>query len=84
MHASPPRPLTLLAVAVALLVGGTGVLRHPLDPIGSSPSTLFRLTYLLLLVPVIASMVLIAWRLTQHASSKSPPVAASDAGAGSM
>ena len=75
---------TLLAVAVALLVGGTGVLRHPLDPIGSSPSTLFRLTYLLLLVPVIASMVLIAWRLTQHAASKSPPVAASDAGAGSM
>jgi hypothetical protein len=55
----------LMAVAVAFLVGRTGVLRHPLDPIGSSPSTMFRLVYLLLLIPVIGSMFVIAWRLAQ-------------------
>lgn len=55
----------LLAIAVAFLMGRTGVLRHPLDPIGSSPSTLFRLIYLLLLIPVVGSMFLIAWRLAQ-------------------
>lgn len=54
----------LLAVAVLLLVERTGVLRHPLDPIGESPSTTLRLIYLLLLMPVVASMFLIAWRLT--------------------
>ena len=55
----------LMAVTVVILVGRTGVLRHPLDPIGSSPSTLFRLVYLLLLIPVIGSMFVIAWRLAQ-------------------
>ena len=53
----------LLAVAVFVLVGGTGVLRHPLDPIGTSPSLLLRLVYLFLLIPVIGSMLLIAWRI---------------------
>lgn len=53
----------LLALAVALLAAQTGVLRHPLDPIGASPSTALRLIYLLLLVPVIGSMALVAWRL---------------------
>jgi hypothetical protein len=46
-------------------MGRTGVLRHPLDPIGSSPSTLFRLIYLLLLIPAVGSMFVIAWRLAQ-------------------
>lgn len=53
----------LFAVAFTLLAARTGVLRHPLDPIGASPSTLLRLVYLLLLIPVIGSMVLVAWRL---------------------
>jgi heme exporter protein C len=53
----------LFAVAFTLLAARTGVFRHPLDPIGASPSTLLRLVYLLLLIPVIGSMVLVAWRL---------------------
>lgn len=53
----------LLAVAVAVMAGRTGVIRHPLDPIGTSPSTLLRLVYLLLLIPVVSSMVLVAGRL---------------------
>ncbi len=55
----------LLAAAVAFLAARTGVLRHPLDPIGASPSDLLRLVYGLLLVPVIGSMALVAWRLTR-------------------
>ena len=66
----------LLAVAVLFLVERTGVLRHPLDPIGESPSTTLRLIYLLLLMPIVVSMFLIAWRLTgvvwvQRASNSS-------------
>jgi hypothetical protein len=55
--------IALLALAIALLAARTGVLRHPLDPIGSSPSTTLRMIYLLLLVPVVSSMALVAWRL---------------------
>ena len=55
---------TLLGGTVLFLAGETGVLRHPLDPIGSSPSPLLRVVYLVLLVPVIVSMLLVAWRLT--------------------
>jgi hypothetical protein len=54
----------LFAIAFTVLAARTGVLRHPLDPIGSSPSGLLRLIYLALLVPISGSMVLIAWRLT--------------------
>jgi hypothetical protein len=42
----------------------TGVIRHPLDPIGSSPSATFQLVYLALLIPIITAMALVAWRLT--------------------
>ncbi|MGC8780901.1 MAG: hypothetical protein ACP5UQ_08565 [Anaerolineae bacterium] len=55
----------LLAAAVFVLVERTGVLRHPLDPIGASPSAALRAIYLALLVPIIAGMVLAAWRLTR-------------------
>ena len=72
----------LLAVALAFLVGRTGVLRHPLDPIGSSPSTLFRLVYLLLLIPVIGSMFLIAWRLAQSKAVDAEPITVTDGSAG--
>lgn len=54
----------LLAIAVFFLVERTGVLRHPLDPIGASPSTTLRLSYGLLLAPIVASLFLVAWRLT--------------------
>lgn len=57
----------LLAVAVLWMAATTGVLRHPLDPIGSSPSITFQLVYLALLVPVVASMALVAWRLSMEA-----------------
>ena len=72
----------LLAVAAALLIGRTGVLRHPLDPIGSSPSILFRLVYLLLLIPVVGSMFLIAWRLAQDKAADSAPIRATEGSAG--
>ena len=65
----------LLAAAVAFLIGRTGVLRHPLDPIGSSPSTMFRLVYLLLLIPVVGSLFLIAWRLAQVREAGPAPLA---------
>lgn len=55
----------LLAVAVAWLAFATGVIRHPLDPIGSSPSAAFQWVYLALLVPVVGGMALVAWRLAQ-------------------
>jgi hypothetical protein len=55
----------LLGAAVLFLAERTGVLRHPLDPIGNSPALVFRLAYLALLVPVIAAMALAAWRLTE-------------------
>jgi hypothetical protein len=54
----------LLGAAVLFLAEETGVLRHPLDPIGTSPALVFRLAYLALLIPVILAMVLVAWRLT--------------------
>jgi hypothetical protein len=54
----------LLGLTVFFLVERTGVLRHPLDPIGASPSSTLRLVYLLLLLPITASMFLVAWRLT--------------------
>jgi hypothetical protein len=72
----------LLAVAVAFLVGRTGVLRHPLDPIGNSPSALFRLVYLLLLIPVIGSMFLIAWRLAQDKAVVATPMSATEGSTG--
>jgi hypothetical protein len=53
----------LLALAVGFVAQSSGVIRHPLDPIGGSPSATLRFVYLLLLIPVIAGMLLVAWRL---------------------
>ena len=58
----------LLALAVAWLAFATGVIRHPLDPIGSSPSATLQLIYLLLLVPIVGGMVLVAWWLSREAA----------------
>ena len=57
----------MLSVAVLWMAATTGVLRHPLDPIGSSPSVTFQLVYLALLAPVVGSMALVAWRLATEA-----------------
>lgn len=57
----------LLALAVAWLAFATGVIRHPLDPIGSSPSAILQLVYLALLVPVVGGMLLLAWWLAEQA-----------------
>jgi hypothetical protein len=54
----------LLAAAVVFLAARSGVIRHPLDPIGGSPSARLQIIYLLLLIPVVGSMALVAWRLT--------------------
>ncbi|OQA47047.1 MAG: hypothetical protein BWY52_00396 [Chloroflexi bacterium ADurb.Bin325] len=70
----------LLAVAVVFVAGQTGVIRHPLDPIGGSPSATLRLVYLLLLLPVIAGMFVLAWRLS--AAIAAPPATASHRRAG--
>jgi len=53
----------LLGAAILLSAINTGVLWHPLDAIGSSPSATLRFIYLLLLIPVVGSMALVAWRL---------------------
>jgi hypothetical protein len=58
----------LLGIAVAALVSGTGILRHPLDPIGASPSPRLQFIYLLLVIPLIVVMLLTAWRLAQAQS----------------
>ena len=52
----------LMGMALVFLAEQTGVLRHPLDPIGTSPSLAFKLVYALLLVPVSGAMFLLAWR----------------------
>lgn len=55
-----------LALAVGWMASGAGVIRHPLDPIGTSPSAIFQLIYLLLLIPVVAAMVLVAGRCAKE------------------
>ncbi len=40
----------VMGVLTLLLVWRTGVIRHPIDPIGSSPSTAMRLAYLVVLL----------------------------------
>jgi hypothetical protein len=64
----------LFAIAFALLAARTGVLRHPLDPIGSSPSAALRLIYLVLLIPVAGSMLLVAWRAAARSLIQSAEV----------
>ncbi len=67
----------LFAVAFVILAERTGVLRHPLDPIGTSPSLAFKLIYAALLIPVIAAMFLVAWRLSAgSAPTRSMPLEA--------
>jgi len=52
----------LFGGAFLFLAEQTGVLRHPLDPIGTSPSATLRMLYLALLVPVVTATFVLAWR----------------------
>lgn len=53
----------LLGAAVGLLSARTGVLRHPLNPIGESPSASIQLFYVGILATCLALMVLLAWAI---------------------
>jgi hypothetical protein len=54
----------VLAGATIFVATSTGTLRHPLDPIGSSPSAVLRTYYLVLLASMFGAFILIAYRLT--------------------
>ncbi len=56
----------LLGVAVALLGGSTGVLRHPLDPIGGSNSVAIRGYYAGILLTCVLLIALLSWAVAQR------------------
>jgi hypothetical protein len=60
----------LLGVAVFLLSSRTGVLRHPLNPIGDSTSSTIQLFYGAILVTCLALTGLLAWFLADRARHK--------------
>ncbi len=62
----------LIAVTLPLLLWRTGVIRHPLDPIGSSPSNRLRLAYsIILLCTFILGGIATVW--LQHKWEESSP-----------
>lgn len=62
----------LLGAAVLLLNLRTGVLRHPLNPIGESTSSAIQLYYAGILLTCAALTGLLTWRLAQGSRAKSP------------
>lgn len=56
----------LVGLAVPLLVWRTGVIRHPIDPIGTSPSLRFQVTYLLVLLCTVAIGLWSTYRLAER------------------
>lgn len=62
----------LLGVAVLLLNLRTGVLRHPLNPIGESSSSAIQLYYAGILLTCAALTALLAWWLATRAKEHSP------------
>ncbi len=64
----------LLGGAVLLLELRTGVLRHPLNPIGDSPSGAIQGFYLAIVATCFGLLLLLAWLLTQRKvpSQKTP------------
>jgi hypothetical protein len=56
----------LLGLAVLLMDVGTGVLRHPLNPIGDSTSNAIQLYYAGILLTCLALLLLLAWTLVQR------------------
>ena len=45
---------SLLAGVILVLLPGLGIIQHPLDPIGSSPSATIRIFYAVILVTALA------------------------------
>lgn len=62
----------LLGAAVLLLNLRTGVLRHPLNPIGESTSSAIQLYYLGILLTCAALTGLLAWWLAEHKQENGP------------
>lgn len=60
----------LLGVAVLVMDIGTGVLRHPLNPIGDSSSSAIQLYYAGILATCLALMILVAWALVAYRRSR--------------
>jgi ABC-type transport system involved in cytochrome c biogenesis permease subunit len=63
----------LLGVAVFLLSSRTGVLRHPLNPIGDSTSNTIQLFYGGILITCLALTALAAWLLADRAGTTTQP-----------
>ncbi len=52
----------VVGVTLPLLLWRTGVIRHPLDPVGTSPSTALRLSYLTVLsIVILLGLTVTAW-----------------------
>lgn len=52
----------VVGVTLPLLLWRTGVIRHPLDPVGTSPSVLLRVSYdVVLLITTLLGVLLTAW-----------------------
>lgn len=65
----------LLGAAVLLLEVRTGVLRHPLNPIGDSTSSAIQLYYLGIVLTCAGLTALLAWALVERGSRESDRVA---------
>ncbi len=55
----------LVGVAVPTLIWRTGVIRHPVDPIGTSPSARFQVAYMIVLLCTFAIGVWGTYRLVE-------------------
>lgn len=60
----------LLGVAVLIMDIGTGVLRHPLNPIGDSTSNAIQLYYGGIMATCLALMILLTWALVATRRAK--------------
>ncbi len=56
----------LLGLAVPLLIWQTGVIRHPVDPIGTSPSLRFQLMYVIIVLCVVVLALWVTYRLAER------------------
>lgn len=56
----------LMGVAVPILILRTGVIRHPVDPIGTSPSVWFRVAYLIVLLCMLVLCMWGTYRLAEQ------------------
>lgn len=59
---------TLIGLAIPILIWRTGVIRHPLNPVGESPSLVLRLAYGIIIVCLLVASF---WGTAQIATSAS-------------